>query len=261
MISNNLHQEWEVLYNTFKGPSWPDCPNAEDFHLLPEWVQKELILDFGYSPPTDDVKKFICNGPDPITVFYTLDTDGGGSSFGQDYIPTIKKKYLNKKFSKAFEWCGGPGFIGYSLLSHKLCNSLCLNDIYDPAIELANYTKMWADNNCTNRVSTYLLKDLELLPKHEMFDLVVSNPPHFKQKVSRLTNTNRLCCDINWESHKNFFSNIKSHLLPGGVILLQENYKGSSPDDFKDFIEKAGLQITDCFDSIETFYFLEIKST
>lgn len=260
MIQNILNENWEDHYNRLKGPDWPSCPPEEDFNLLPDWVQQELIIVFGYDPPVDNIKKFICNGTNPITVFYTDATDGGGTQFGQDYVPTIKRTYPDRKFSKAFEWCSGPGFIGFTLLSHDLCNFLCLNDIYDPALELANTTKMHPDNNCADRVSIYLLKDLSLLPGAEQFDLVVSNPPHFSKKVSSWANGNRICSDINWEAHKNFFSNITSHLTPDGIILLQENYQGSTPDDFKEMIDNAGLQITNCIDSGKHFYFLEIQS-
>ena len=259
MTQEDLQQDWTVLYNTFKGPDWPDCPPEEDFHLLPDWVQKELTTVFGYSPTVDSIKKFVCDGASPITVFYTDEVDGGGSGFGQDYIPTIKRKYPDRKFSKVFEWCSGPGFIGFSLLAQDLCESLCLTDLYNPAIELADATATNPDNKCADRVTTYLLKDLSLLPSHEMFDLVVANPPHFGEKISKLVNTNRICSDINWEAHRNFFNNIKSHLTPDGIILLQENYQGSTVDSFKLFIEEAGLEITDCFNSVGTFYFLEIK--
>ena len=207
----------------------------------------------------NSTKKFSCNGKLPITVFYTDDTEGGGQHFGQDFISKIKIKYPNRKFSKVFEWCSGPGFIGFSLLSHGICDKLCLTDLHNPALELLDQTINYQENNCSDLVSTYLLKDMGLLPAHEMFDLVVSNPPHYNKNVSQLENANRICSDINWQSHKNFFNNIKSHLMPNGIILLQENYKGSTPDSFKSFIDNSGLQITDCFNSVESKYFLEIK--
>lgn len=259
-----MDQDWPTLYNIFRGPDWPDCPLEKDFHLLPAWIQEELIVKFGYDPYSANAvqyNEFFCNGATPITVFYTMDTDGGGSSFGQDYIPVIKQQYGNKKFKKVFEWCSGPGFIGFSLLSHNMCDKLCFNDLYDPAIELIHHTAKHPDNNCSDVVSAYLLKDLSLLPAHEMFDLVVSNPPHFSKYVSNLANKNRICSDINWESHKNFFNNIKSHLTEDGVILLQENKQGSTIQDFEKIILEAGLTITDCFDSIlDPFYYIEIKA-
>jgi hypothetical protein len=263
----SLHPEWKDLYDFFKGPDWPDCPEEKNFHLLPDWVQAELVA-FGYSPNnlqnTNEIEEFVCRGKKPITVFFTMDTNGGGSFFGQDYISIIQKKYPGRKFPKVFEWCSGPGFIGFSILSHGLCDKLCLNDLYNPALELAELTAQHPENNCDGLVSIYLLKDISLLPTHEMFDLVVSNPPHYVKNISRLVNSNRLSTDIEWKSHKNFFSNIKSHLNPDGIILLQENYEGSSADDFAPFIKDAGLQITDCFRSSGTgndpIYYLEIRS-
>jgi hypothetical protein len=261
--SLSLHAQWREIYDFFKGPNWPDCPPEEDFSLLPDWVQKEL-LDFGYNPIVgshpNEVKKFICQGIKPITVFYTGDTDGGGSSFGQDYIPTIQLKYPGRKFPKVFEWCSGPGFIGFSILSNGLCDRLCLNDLHNPALELVDMTIQHPENNCVDSVSSYLLKDISLLPAHEMFDLVVSNPPHYVENVCRIVNSNRLSTDIDWKSHKNFFSNIKPHLNPDGIILLQESIQGSSAEDFAPFIKDAGLQITDCFANSKLgIYYLEIR--
>ena len=170
----------------------------------------------------DNTKKFFCYGELPITVFYTDDTEGGGQHFGQDFISKIKIKYPNKKFSKVFEWCSGPGFIGFSLLSHGICDKLCLTDLHNPSVELLDQTINYQENNCSDLVSAYLLKDISLLPAYEMFDLVVANPPHYSKNISQLRNANRICSDINWKSHKNFFNNIKSHLMPNGIILLQD---------------------------------------
>lgn len=259
-----MNQDWNTLYNTFKGPDWPECPPQEEFYTLPEWIQKELIEVFKVDPYSNNLlphKQFVCRGEKPITVFYTLDTDGGGSWFGSDYITTIKRKYGDKKFSKVFEWCSGPGFIGFSLLSHNICDRLCFNDLHNPAIELINLTTNYKDNQCSDLVSAYLLKDLRLLPSFEMFDLVVSNPPHFNKNVSLLSYGNRLGTDINWGSHRHFFKNIKSHLVKDGIILLQENRQGSTVKDFEDMIIESDLKVTDCFDSTTNpdLYYIEIK--
>jgi 16S rRNA G966 N2-methylase RsmD len=259
-----MNQEWSQLYSTFKGPDWPPCPSEDQFHNLPDWIQQELIEVFGVDPYSNDLldyKKFVCDGPETITVFYTAELDGGGTTYGRDYVPVIKSKYHNKKFAKVFEWCSGPGFIGYNLLSHGICDTVCFSDLYNPAIDLAELTANYSKNNCKDLVSAYLIKDLSLMPTHEMFDLVVANPPHFKNNVSVLTNTNRICTDLEWKVHKNFFQHIKSHLQPGAIILLQENKDGSTVKDFEGMINDAGLRITDCFDSvIDPFYYIEIQS-
>lgn len=215
---------------------------------------------------------FQTTGPKPIKVFYAKEQDGGGTVFGWEYVEVIKNKYPKKCFKRCYEWCSGPGFIGYSILSHGLCQSLCLSDLYDPSVTSAENTSTHPENNCRNDVSIYLLKDIALLPASEKFDLVVSNPPHFGATDYRFYNDeyqmNRICTDQDWKAHKNFFKHIKSHLLPEGVILLQENMVGSTVETFKPFIEEAGLVITDTFKSKKFFgiepileiYYIEIKS-
>lgn len=208
--------------------------------------------------PADTYKKFICNGADPITVFYTPETDGGGSQFVQEYVSLIKQEYNNRKFHKAFEWCSGTGFIGFSLLSHNVCSSLCLSESYHEAVDQAEFT---IDHNRLDQSCVYLLKDLGLLPTHEQFDLVVANPPHFNKNIASVANSNRICSDVDWKSHKNFFSNIKSHLSSDGVILLLENSSASSVEDFRPMIEHGGLTVTNQFSSnVSPYYYIEIKS-
>ena len=130
--------------------------------------------------------------------------------------------------------------------------------MYYEAVDQAEFT---IDYNSIDQSSVYLLKDLRLLPAHEQFDLVVANPPHFNKNISNVSNSNRICSDINWQSHKNFFSNIKSHLAPDGVILLLENFKGSTVEDFRSMIEASGLTVTNQFKAgMDPYYYIEIKS-
>src|SRR5438552_15552870 len=49
-----------------------------------------------------------------VHVHYMKHLDGGGSSFGQDYIPLLRSWGVPKQ-GRAFEWCSGPGFIGVSV--------------------------------------------------------------------------------------------------------------------------------------------------
>ena len=109
-------------------------------------------------------------------MFYTPEMDGGGSWFGQEYADIIREYYPGRTFKRCYEWCAGPGFIGFNILDHGLAESLCLSDIYDPAVELCKRTAKHSNNQ--HRVSAYLFRDLDLLPAREQFDLVVANPPH-----------------------------------------------------------------------------------
>lgn len=202
----------------------------------------------------------------PISISYTQELDGGGTKFGLEYVPIIQSRYPSRIFKKCYEWCSGPGFIGFGILSSGQCSTLCFSDIYQPAIDCVNVTV--EQNKLNGIVSSYTTGDLALLPLTEQFDLVVSNPPHYAEVRDYATeNEKRICVDADWEAHKNFFAHIRDHLLPDGVILLQENMKGSTAETFEPFIEAAGLKITDWFKSPSYFsttgkaqiYYIEIK--
>jgi methylase of polypeptide subunit release factors len=176
-------------------------------------------------------------------------------------------------FERAFEWCSGPGFIGYSLLATGICKELTLTDVYHPSIIAAEETRDFELNWCCdkNLLSIYLLKDLDLLPVTETWDLIVSNPPHFPYYVHCQDETefqeNRISTDFEWRAHKNFFANMKTRLRPGGIILLVENMAGSTPETFEPWITEAGLKTTGWWKSDDwrednpsyQFYYLEIQ--
>jgi len=251
---------WENFYNAVKGPDWPACPLEKDFKLLPEFVQKELI-EFGYvgasSDPRDIRQVFDANG---INVYYYPENDGGGRYFGQDYIRVIKEKYPGKTFNNCYEWCAGPGFIGYALLSNNLCNHLYLTDIWPPAIVDARVTQSYLQDDLKNCVRAEIFEKIEFLPNSWKFDLIVANPPHYHNIVHPDNNTNRIGLDSNWDIHKEFYKHIGSHLNDDGIILIQESYDSSSLDTFKYMIEENGLEITNCFDSrFKPFYFIEVR--
>ena len=200
-----------------------------------------------------------------LTINYTKDYDGGGTWFGQEYLEIIKTRYPNKQFDRCYEWCSGPGFIGLSILDNNLCNSLCLSDMYAPALECAINTVK--NTPYESKVSTYLTNTLAGLNATEKFDLVVGNPPHYVEYASDNSNQTRICRDDDWAAHLDFFKHIKSHLTDDGIILLQENQKGSTVKTFESMIDQAGLTSTDTFNSpawfnLETgprIYYIEIK--
>ena len=214
--------------------------------------------------------EFITSGKDKITVFYDSCMEGGGTWFGQDYLEVIRNRYPNQRFDKCYEWCSGPGFIGFALLDNGLCQNLCCSDIFEPAIERVNETKNFPPNNCADRVSAYATGSVGGLPEHEQFDLVVANPPHYLECPGD-DNYQRIAVDINWQAHQDFFKHIKQHLTPDGVILLQENMAGSLKGiaEFEPFITSNGLEITDWFKSDKYFdsdgptqiYYIEIRHT
>ena len=209
--------------------------------------------------------EFITSGQSKLRVFYHSWMDGGGTWFGQEYVDIIRERYSGRVFERCYEWCSGPGYIGFNILDHGLCGSLCVSDVYQPAIQAVHET---IKNNKLHNVSAYATGTVSQLPENEKFDLVVANPPHFLTCPGD-ENYQRIAVDQNWTAHQEFFENIGRHLLPDGIILLQENQSGSMnrEQDFAPFIDTAGLQITAVVDSPKYYtldhhtriYYIEIR--
>jgi methylase of polypeptide subunit release factors len=177
-------------------------------------------------------------------VFYTRDLDGGGTIHADDFLALLTQHVQPRRFAKAFEWCSGPGFVGYALLASGVCNSLCLADFYGPAVTAARHTAK--TNHVEDRVTVYQGDNLSALPAHESFDLVLGNPPHFQNRnMSEFScdNDPRIYVDEHWNVHRKFFSTVRRHLTRDGLVVLSENTWGSHLETFRDMIESAGLAI------------------
>jgi methylase of polypeptide subunit release factors len=171
--------------------------------------------------------------------------DGGGSTFGQGFVPLLRKRNMPKA-ARAFEWCAGPGFIGFALLGHGLCETLCLADVNPEAVAACRRTV--ARNGLEAKAAVYLSDNLSDIPASEQWDLVVSNPPHFTDSgIGHLRYH-----DPDWRVHRGFFGKIAQHLKPGGVVVLQENNTGSTPATFESMIAGAGLKLAFVEDASET---------
>ncbi len=96
-----------------------------------------------------------------VSVHYKSHLDGGGSSFGQEYIPFLKDRGMPRQ-ARVFEWCAGPGFIGFSLLGFGLAETLCLADVNPQAVAACRRTI--AANGLADRVSVYLSDNLRDIP-------------------------------------------------------------------------------------------------
>lgn len=184
-----------------------------------------------------------------IDVYYDSWMDGGGTWFGQEYIDIIKNCYPGRIFNCCYEWCSGPGYIGFGILAHGLTQRLTLSDKYQLAIDHAVATTI-RSNQLETQVNAYAGDSLAVLPDYEQFDLVVANPPHYLECPGD-DNYQRIAVDINWQAHQDFFTHIGRHLADDGVILLQENQAGSlnGAEDFRPFIESNNLKIKDSFRS------------
>jgi 16S rRNA G966 N2-methylase RsmD len=167
-------------------------------------------------------------------VYFKRHLDGGGSDFGQDFIPFLKLRNMPPQ-RRVFEWCAGPGFIGFSLLANGLAETLCLADVNPEAVEACRRTVR--ENGLSDRVAVYRSDNLAAIPASEKWDLVVANPPHLADDWIGDLRT----YDDNWHIHRGFFAAVEPFLKPGGVVVLQENNRGSTAETFRSMIEASGL--------------------
>jgi tRNA1(Val) A37 N6-methylase TrmN6 len=192
-----------------------------------------------------------------LHVHYKKHLDGGGNDFGQDYIPFLELRHMPRQ-SRVFEWCSGPGFIGFSLMARGLAETLCLADVNPEAVEASRRTIV--ENGLASRVTVYQSDNLKSIPDSERWDLVVGNPPHFVDDwIDDLRGY-----DECWHLHREFFAGVGRFLKPGGVIVLQENNRGSTAATFAPMIEASNLSVTfvaECRPqrtSYDRFYFIGI---
>jgi predicted RNA methylase len=172
------------------------------------------------------------------------DLEGGGATFGQDYLPLFDRLCIPKQ-RRIFEWCAGPACIGYSLLGHGKCETLCLADINPDAVLAARTTA--ERNGLTDRVNVYLSDNLDSIPTAERWDMAVGNPPHYfamnETDFADRANLEMRAVDKGWALHRRFYREVGKFLVPGGIALIQENNFASTPTDFYRMIRDAGLRI------------------
>lgn len=201
---------------------------------------------------------------DDIKIYSDGHLNGGGSGFGQEIISVIKEIYPGKIFENCLEWCSGSGFMGFGLLAKGLIKNLWLSDIFRPAMMSCQETIKHLPekyHGCT--VETLHTGDVKEYPNGAVFDLIIANPPHWDWSIKPFReafNDQRICADNGWKIHENFFQNIKPHLSPDGVILLQEAASASGPETFIDMVTDNGLKIHRAFqtESNREYWYLEV---
>ena len=110
-----------------------------------------------------------------ISAIEASSTEGELSS-GNSSSLFFKSQGMPKQ-KRVFEWCCGPGFIGFSMLGNGFCETLCLSDINPKAVASCHHTVRV--NKLSDRVSAYQSDNLKGIPRSEIWNLIVSNPPHF----------------------------------------------------------------------------------
>ncbi|MBF0622909.1 MAG: tRNA (adenine(22)-N(1))-methyltransferase TrmK [Magnetococcales bacterium] len=182
-----------------------------------------------------------------LNIHYTDALGTGGWDFGLDFLDLFAQK--GWKAGRAFEMCCGPGYIGFALLAHNLCDTLCLADINPVAVEVCKRTI--AENGLSDRVSVYLSDGLADIPSHEKWDVVVGNPPQYAQsgarekrigKAIKFELHERIWLDEDWHIHRDLYSGVGKHLMKGANIAIMEARLGSDENDFIELIRDGGLE-------------------
>lgn len=179
-----------------------------------------------------------------ISVNYLPELDGGGMTFGQQYLSVIREKF--GRVGHVFEYCAGPGFIGFSLLANGLCDRLTLADINPAAVKAVQTTIR--ENHLEDRVTVYQSDCLDDIPATEKWDLVVSNPPHWDGTEESYKEAIRLV-DPGWIIHKRFYRDVRKFMNPNASIVFQESSHATKRDDFEPMIKENGLNLVEVFEA------------
>lgn len=152
------------------------------------------------------------------TIESTPDLDGCGPILA----PIFKKLLSGRKFGTAFEWCAGPAWIGMWLLENGICETLITGDINEKSVKFVRNTAVKNNYN----VRAYISDNLKKIPKHEKFDLVISNPPNYSNiqrshAIGYLRDDLRPS-DIDWKIHEDFYNNISSYLNDDAIMFISE---------------------------------------
>lgn len=173
-----------------------------------------------------------------LTVFDRKELHGGGLSFGQDFGRVLLQFGL-KRSGRLFEFCAGPGYIGYSLLASGFCEQLVLADVNPLAVAVAKHTAQY--NEIEHLVTVYLSDVLDGIPAGERWDLVVGNPPHYLQEGADDNDIRSV--DPEWSIHRRFYASVGRFMRPGGHVVMMENARNSSVELFEPMIRAGGGRI------------------
>lgn len=205
----------------------------------PKWVEMDGRMDIKIA------------GDIHMRSYYHLDGGGGWmKDFFSDIITTVGKK----KYKRGFEWCSGYGILGFEALGRNQCDHMTFSDYYHIAIEDCLDTAK--HNGLSDKVHTYITGEIGSIPESDKWDLVIGNPPHAFGPIeqskklysnvdnSSAGNTLRIISDEGMAIHKEFFTNIKKHLLPDADIFLYEPpYCVTSILNELEFIRNSGIDL------------------
>lgn len=186
-------------------------------------------------------------------------------SFGilWSYDKIKKNKFLNvfrllkiPKQNRLLEWNAASSFISFGFLLEDYCNSSCVIDCDEEEIKCVNETI--TNNLLTNRVSSHLGQNLDVLSLNEKWNCAISYMPFIYDEETfnkvylmeidhdynkGVTDLKSRIFDKDKKNINKFFERNKLSLEKNGFILLALNNNTSKPKDFANIAEYHGFKM------------------
>lgn len=184
-------------------------------------------------------------GPEPVVayngilVFDRPDVHGGGLFYTPDFGRVLLELGL-RRCEHVFEFCAGPGYLGYFLLALGFCERLTLADVNPDAVEAARQTAHY--NGIPHRVNVYLSDGLSQIPAEEKWDLVVGTPPSGLMPVGARRD-DAVKYDHEWSLHQRFYAEVGRYMKSGGRVVLLEERIAAEKGVFEPMIRTGGGQL------------------
>ena len=212
------------------------------------------------------------SGESGFTVVDSPELNGGGTLLSGPLCDFIEDRYP-KRYQVCFEWCSGPGYIGFELLRRGMVERVVFGDINPNAIDCVKQTADLAGLN--GEVSAYVSDNMADIPKELKFDLVVGNPPNYcginlEHPAGEMMRKDLRPFDEDWHIHREFYGSIANYLRPGADLFITEinpwsdqvfippfesvpyDIRPGPPiDDFKEMIKDGDLTLVEVSDYLQ----------
>ncbi len=191
-------------------------------------------------------------------VFYQEIHHGGGIRWAPEFRNYFEKNSI--RCNTLVEWCCGPGYIGFELLTSGFCEKLVLHDINKEVFLDVEQTLSRLPQKFSDKVE--IIHSNTLSSVTGCVDCIVGNPPHvdvLDPSTPALPFYNDppiLYSDPGWQIHKNFFNDACKKITKDGFLLLLENGYYSDLSTFLEMGSEVGLELTSIQTSHPKFWFM-----
>ena len=171
-----------------------------------------------------------------IAVFDRPELHKGGMSFGQDF-PRVLNELGVGRCRALFEYCAGPGYIGYSLLAAGWCETLALADVSRDAVAAASAHGRVQPARRSAWRSTSPTRSTRSPRKSAGISWSRTRRTSSRTRAGA---EDIQVFDKDWKVHARFYESVKRHMEPGGLVVMVENAAGSDPRLFEQMIRAGG---------------------